>query len=190
MSYQRILPMVLMLTGCGVFSPVKDSAVYHLLDPLAPNRRLTNRNPTVAVNRPSIPGYLDRQQLVTRNGGTLVISELDLWGEPLDTGIARVTSSNLSRLTGSATIQPVEDFVTLDYAVLLELRIQGFEPDASGQMILEGTWNLQPTRGGEANRHYFRIPMTIASSPSTPVARVDAMNKCLYLLARQIADDF
>ena len=36
-------------------------------------------------------------------------------------------------------IQPVENFTALDYTNLLELKIARFEPDASNQMILQGT---------------------------------------------------
>jgi uncharacterized lipoprotein YmbA len=115
-----------------------------------------------------------------------MISSVDLWGEPLDTGIARVTASNLSRLTGSTNIQPVENFVTLDYATLLELKIARFEPDDSNTMILEGTWKLQPVKGGETRSHFFRISTSIISTSPQMAARVNAMNQCLEHLARQI----
>lgn len=189
MNYKQFFPIVLMLSCCGVLTPVKDSAIYHLLEPLAPNRMPTHQSPAMAVNRPSIPSYLDRQQLVNRAGGKLMISKLDLWGEPLDSAIANVTASNLSRITGSTNIQPVDNFVTPDYTLLLELRILRFEPNDSDQMLLEGTWKLQPTRGGEATSHYFKILMDISSSPSTSAARIIAMNKCLYHLARQVINE-
>lgn len=188
MKSYLLLPSLLILTCCGVLTPVKDSAIHHVLDPLVSDRTLTTSSPSMAINRPSIPGYLDRQQLVTRSGGQLIISNVDLWGEPLDVAIARVTASNLSRLTGSANIQPVENFVTVDYTTLLEWRITRFEPDASNQMVLEGTWKLQPVKGGETRSHFYRI--TAAISPDSPsvATRVDAMNRCLARLARQIAN--
>jgi uncharacterized protein len=186
MKSYLLLPSLLILTCCGVLTPVKDSAVHHVLDPLVPDRALTTSSPSMAINRPSIPGYLDRQQLVTRSGGQLMISNVDLWGEPLDVAIARVTASNLSRLTGSANIQPVENFITLDYPSLLEWRITRFEPDVSNQMVLEGTWKLQPVKGSKSTNHFFRIVTEISSSQPPIVARVDAMNQCLEKLARQI----
>jgi uncharacterized protein len=101
-------------------------------------------------------------------------------------GIARVTASNLSRLTSSTAILPVENFVTLDYASLLELRISRFEPDASNQMVFEGTWKLQPIKGGETRSHFFRISEEILDDSPSITARIDAMNQCLERLARQI----
>lgn len=179
--------LLLTLTACSVLQPVKDTATQHLLEPLVPDRTLTAARPAIAVGRPSLPGYLDSNQLVTRSAGQLMVSKHDLWGEPLDTGISRVIASNLSRLTGSMNIQPVESFTSLDYTTLLELKIAQFEPDAANQMVLQGTWKLQPVTGGEARTHYFRLLIPVPLDPSALTARVTAMNQALEQLARQIA---
>ncbi len=181
------LGIILALTGCSALKPVKDTSTQHLLDPLVPDRTLTAAVPAIAIGRPSLPPYLDRQQLVTRSGGALMMSSLDVWAEPLDAAISRVTASNLSRLTGSMSIQPVESFTTLDYTTLLELKIAKFEPDAANQLILEGTWKLQPVTGQETSTHFFRLSVPIAVTPSPMAARVRAMNEALEQLARQIA---
>ena len=169
-----------------MLQPVKDTATQHVLEPLVPDRTLTAARPAVAVNRPSLPGYLDSQQLVTRANGKLMMSNRDLWGEPLDTGISRVMASNLSRLTGSMNIQPVESFTTLDYTTLLELKVAQFEPDAANQMVLQGTWKLQPVTGKETSAHFFRLLVPVPPSPAELSARVTAMNQALEQLARQI----
>lgn len=186
MKIQFLLPALLALTGCAGLSPVKDSAVHHVLDARVPYRTLSASSPAIAINRPAIPSYLDRQQLVTRSGGRLMISGIDLWGEPLDAAISRVTASNLSRLTGSMNIQPVENFTTLDYASLLEIRITRFDPDDANRMILEGTWKLQPVKGGETRSHFFQIAVPVSPAPTAIANRVDAMNQALEILARQI----
>lgn len=179
---------LLALTACSTFKPVKDSAIRHLLEPLVPDRVLTAATPAIAINRPAIPSYLDRMQLVTLHDGQLVMSQLHLWAESLDLAIARVMASNLSRLTGSKNIQPVENYTTLDYTQLLELRITQFEPDTANQMILQGTWKLQPVTGKETSSHFFRlsVPIPIAAPPMT--GRVTAMNQALERLSRQIAN--
>jgi uncharacterized lipoprotein YmbA len=179
--------LLLTLTGCSVLQPVKDSAIQHLLEPLVPDRSLTATRPAMAVGRPSLPGYLDCLQLVTRADGQLMLTKHDLWGEPLDTGISRVMASNLSRLTGSMSIQPVESFTTLDYTTLLELKIAQFEPDTANQLVLQGTWKLQPVTGKETSTHFFRLVVPVPPDPSAISARVTAMNQVLEQLARQIA---
>ena len=178
--------VLLLLTACSTFKPVKDTSIRHVLDPLVPDRTLSSATPAMAINRPSIPSYLDRMQLVTRTEGKLVMSNLDLWAEPLDAAIARVTASNLSRLTRSTNIQSVENFTSLDYATLLEMNIAQFEPDDANQMILQGTWKRQPVTGKETSGHFFRIIVPIPISPAPMSARVTAMNQALEQLARQI----
>lgn len=182
-----------LFVSCGMLEPVKDTTVNHLLDPTIPERRITGSSPTLAIARPALPSYLDRQQLVSRSGdGQLQMNSYHLWAEPLDAAISRVTSINLGRLTNSLNIQPVESFVTLDYQSLLEIRISRFEPDPGGNVVLECTWKLQPVSGRVANPRQFRtvVPVSGADSAVTAAAlsgRVSAMNEALVRLAREIA---
>ena len=180
------LPVLLLLASCSAFKPVKDSSVRHVLEPLVPDRTLASATPAIAIKRPSIPSYLDQMQLITRTKGQLMVSKLDLWAEPLDAAIARVMASNLSRLTNSTNIQPVENFATLDYTTLLEMNIAQFEPDDANQMILQGTWRRQPVTGKETSGHFFRIIVPLPVSDAPMSARVTAMNQALEQLARQI----
>lgn len=186
MNY-RIFILPLILSGCSTFQPVKDNAVQHLLEPLVPERTLSGTTPAMAISRPALPVYLDRPQLVTRRDGVLVMSQTDIWAEPLDAGIARVMASNLCRLTGSMNIQAVERFSSLDYSDLLELRLSQFEPAADGVLVLQGTWKLQSVKGGEAGSHFFRIAVPVASSTDAMKDRVAAMNRALERLAREVA---
>jgi uncharacterized lipoprotein YmbA len=179
---------VMVLTACSTFKPVKDSAIRHLLEPLVPERVLTASSPAIAINRPSIPSYLDRMQLIMRKDGQLMLSQHDLWAESLDVGISRVLASNLSRLTGCMNIQPVESFSTLDYTHLLEVRITQFEPDTANQMILQGIWKLQPVTGEETRSHFFRLIVPISIFQPSMTARVSAMNQALEALSRQIVN--
>jgi hypothetical protein len=179
------LLLTVLITACGVLQPVKDASVNHVLDPLVPERRITGSSPAIAIARPSLPGYLDRQQLVSRGGDGQMRMNLDhLWAEPLDAGISRVTAMNLGRLANSLNIQPVETFVTLDYESLLEIRISRFEPDAAGNVVLECTWKLQPVSGRVTNPRSFR---TVIESTGPQAASVAAMNEALASLAREIA---
>jgi uncharacterized lipoprotein YmbA len=176
-----------LLTACNVLQPVKDTSVTHLLDPMIGERTATASTPAIAINRPSLPGYLDRQQVVTRVGsGELKMSSEHLWAEPLDTGIARVMSMNLSRLTGSLNIQPIDNFVALEYTSLLELRISQFESDAS--VVLQCTWKLQPVRGLPVQARNFRTEVPFTPTTKTDLSpRIAAMNEALARLSREIA---
>lgn len=185
------LPAALLLASCGLLEPVKDTSESHLLDPAVAERTITGTSPAVAIARPSLPGYLDRQQLVSRTGDGLVqMNRSHQWAEPLDTGISRVTAANLARLKNSLSIQPVESFITMDYDYLLEIRIARFEPDSSGALALECTWKLQPVHGPVANPRPFRttIPSSTPLAATGPQrARIEAMNEALARLAQVIS---
>jgi uncharacterized lipoprotein YmbA len=179
----------LLLAACGL-TPVKDISVNHLLDPIIPERQITGASPAIAISRPALPSYLDRQQLVSRSGsGQLEMNSYHLWAEPLDAAISRVTAVNLGRLMNSLNIQPVESFVTLDYQTLLEIRVSRFEPDSSGNLVFECTWKLQPVSGRVANTRPFRtsVPISPVDSAKDLSGRVAAMNEALARLAREIA---
>jgi len=184
-----LIPLI--LASCSVLKPVEDTSVHYLLDPAVPARSITGTSPAVAIASPALPSYLDRQQLVSRTrSGELQMNSYHLWGEPLDAGIARVTATNLGRLTNSLNIQPVKSFIGLDYQSLLEIRISRFELDASGNVVLESTWKLQPVGGSIATTRSFTttVPVPGVASPTAPQsARVAAMNEALARLARQIA---
>lgn len=181
------LLLILLGTGCCQLMPVKDRAVYHLLEPLAPDRPVKAVSPSLAVNRAALPSYLDGEPIITRQGGVLVASDLDLWAEPLDDGISRVVAANLSRLTGSMNIQPVQRFSGLDYTHVLELRIAQFENDESGKMVLRGAWKLQPVSGQHAAEHSFRIVVPLLPDASGAKLRVQAMSQALMRLAYGIS---
>ena len=188
MKHHLLLPgVLLMLSSCNMLQPVKDLSIHHVLDPLVADRALTSSAPAIAVNRPSLPSYLDRQQLVTRAGGQLVLSDHHLWAEPLDAALARVTASNLSRLTGSMNIQTVAGFTSLDYSELLEIQVAQFEPDAANHMILQGTWKLQPVSGRQSHTRFYHIEVPIPATADVMTGRVTAMNQALERLARDIA---
>jgi uncharacterized protein len=186
-----ILPLCLFMTACGVLEPVEDTSVSHLLDPVVSERAITGTTPAIAIARPSLPSYLDRQQLVSRTGdGRMQMNNFHLWAEPLDAAIARVTAINLGRLSNSLNIQPVETFVTMEYQSLLEIRVARFEPDDQGQLVLECTWKLQPVSGKVTQPRPFRTTVAIPGpvAPTSPQSgRVEAMNEALARLAREIA---
>ncbi len=178
-----------LLVACGL-EPVKDTSVNHLLDPVIPGRQITGASPAIAISRPALPSYLDRQQLVSRSdGGKLEMNSYHLWAEPLDAAISRVTAVNLGRLMNSLNIQPVESFVNLDYQSLLEIRVSRFEPDSSGNLVLECTWKLQPVSGRVADTRSFLTQVLISSTDTSKdlSETTVAMNEALARLARKIA---
>ena len=186
------LALPLMLSACSILKPVEDDPVRHLLDSPISARTPTSSTPAVAIARPSLPPYLERSELITRTGdGRLEIHEKDLWSEPLDAGISRVMADNLRRLTGSTNVQASDSFITRDYSSLLEIRIERFDPEPDGSLLLQCTWKLQPIGGGDAAPKAFRttVPVAVTGDPATGKmsGRIKAMNEALARLSRTIA---
>lgn len=192
MKHYFLFLIPLCFSACTLLKPIADAPVRHLLDATVSAKTPTAANPSVAIARPSLPPYLERVELVTRTGdGRLEVHEKNLWSEPLDAGISRVVADNLRRLTGSTNIQPSTNFITRDYHALVEIRIERFDPEPDGSLLLACTWKLQPVGAGDAAPKAFRTSVYIApdvKGTATPMAgRIVAMNQALEQLSRQIA---
>lgn len=189
-AFCLLLLVPCLLGSCRIFRPVKDDADRHLLDPAIGERQLTRSSPALGIARPTLPKYLDRQQLVARTGdGRLLVEDNQLWAEPLDAAISRVVADNLRRLTGSTNIQPTENFVTPDYAALVEIRIEEFGLVGGNRMVLKCTWKSQPINGAPVNPKPFSVEVPLSGGDSMH-ARVNAMNEALAGLSRRIASNF
>ena len=90
-----------------------------------------------------IPGYLDRQGVVSRSEGNplLNVNNFDIWAEPLDQGVRRVLREVLSPLllAGDIAVQTTDD-AGWKAALLVDiLRLDG----APGETVrLEARWSL------------------------------------------------
>lgn len=186
MNQLFLLILPFFFTACTVFEAIDDKPLRHLLEATVPVRTPTAAAPAIAIARPALPPYLERNELVTRTGdGRLEIHEKDLWSEPLDSAIARVTADNMRRLTGSTNVQPASSFITRDYTHLVEIRFERFDPQPDGALLLECTWKIQPISGGDAAPKSFHttVPLPITAARS---ARITAMNEALARLSREI----
>jgi uncharacterized lipoprotein YmbA len=89
------------------------------------------------------PGYLDRQQFVTRvSQNRFAVAENDRWAEPLDENFSRVLSQNLSILlqTDRIVAYPWERSQQPAYQVQVE--VLRFEPNAEQIVELWARWSI------------------------------------------------
>lgn len=147
-----IIPVAvtLMLAGCAG-SP---QARFYLLSPLTDQEG----NPSAPANDPvslgiapvEIPDYLDRPQIVTRDGrNELKLAEFDRWGGSLPDNIAAVMTENLSQLLGSDRVQAVPRgrIETVDYTLMIRvLRLDCMPGD---QVIMKVQWTLAAGPSGK-----------------------------------------
>lgn len=133
----------------------------------------------------TIPGYLDRPQIVVRvSDNEVALAEVDRWAEPLGGNLARVLEENLSLLLPSSTYvdYPWYESDAPDYGVALDVR--RFESDTAGTVVLEADWRLS-AGGGSLDGGAVRIDE--AAGVPGQAAAVAAQSRALAELSRQIA---
>ena len=105
----------------------------------------------LAVGPIEFPRYLDRPEIVTRDGAhRLVLWDGHRWGGSLRTDILRVMADDLGALLGTTrlAVYPVEPRFPLDYRVLLE--VLEFEGVPGGSVTLRARWTVASGADGRA----------------------------------------
>ncbi|EFK07642.1 conserved hypothetical protein, partial [delta proteobacterium NaphS2] len=93
--------------GCATSPPTE----FYLLSPLPPasgtkTGSAQDQPPkTIRVDGVVVPGYLDRDEIVTRiNENQIHLADLNQWGESLRNGLTNILALNLSRLLPSENL--------------------------------------------------------------------------------------
>lgn len=96
-----LIALVGLLQGCVSLGKESPETTYYLLTAEAEASAAHaggGSDGRVSIGPVRIPAFLDRPQIVTRNGSQIRIAELHRWAEPLDTAVIRVVGENLERL--------------------------------------------------------------------------------------------
>jgi uncharacterized lipoprotein YmbA len=176
------LLLALLLSACAS-SPEMRFYTLNVVAPKAPSSAPAAGSP-VRVVRVTIPGELDRTQLVRRvDANRLQIAELDRWAAPLDETILRVLSADLAARLPAGTVVSAADSAGTSRA--LSVDIQEFSGDASCAVTLRAAWFLTPTAGTSAQGTAdVRVPASGACATSSLPA---TMSEALAQLSDQIA---
>ena len=191
------IAVTVVLVGACASSPPMH---YYTLTQIAPETRLTAPSDTapVQLNRVSIPGELDRVQLVRRLDATrLQIAEQERWAAPLDEMIRRVLAADLAaRLPPSLVVDPKES-ASGERRQGLSVDIQEFYADTGCAVTLRATWVLAaPPSPGAQKGNSEGAPATTQFSEETQVpggtcagagAVPEAMSRALAGLSDRIA---
>lgn len=116
---------------------------YYLIDPIDQAPLSSGSTLSIHISDLTIPQYLDRFQIVRRHGNQLILSETDQWAENLRKNLLRTLARNLSSLlntpdVGTATSRSAS---SADYH--LKVRIEQFEQNATGDVILSGRYQVR-----------------------------------------------
>jgi uncharacterized lipoprotein YmbA len=181
-----------LIAGCPSFSPQPDRSRFFALtanaeaDSAADSSGLEQLS--LGVGPVRIPGYLDREELVTRVAeNRFDVAQNDRWIEPLEENLSRVLAQNLYTLLRSERIvrYPWPNSRRITHQV--EIEILRFEPTAAREAQLSARWVIVDTATKQplANKTSFlKRPIRQESKE----AAVDAMSETLSDLSREIAD--
>ena len=143
---------------------------------------------TLGIGPIKLPGRLDRAQLLTRSGPSLVkIHEYHRWGDSLQRQVEEMLVHNLSAIlkTSQVVMYPWEHALRPKYQVLITVR--KFEGDLKSGTTLDVIWKLIDVDQDQLklSRHY--VVQTI-SSKRTMGAYIQSQSQALIQLSHKIAE--
>lgn len=144
------------------------------------------RGAPIVLGPVTMPGYLDRIQIVTRRGrDEIELGEFDLWSDPLKDGATRVLGENLAALLreNRVSVLPRRGSEPVKYTVAVD--VARFEGVGGGDVALEARWRIVGVDGKELTVR--RSTFTETTGAPGYGALVAAMSRALGALSRDIA---
>jgi uncharacterized protein len=197
MSRKKLCSILLLLClipgGCISLEPKPDPSRFFSLTPLprtgqrAQDAAGTNAL-VLGIGPIKFPGYLDRQQFVTRiSQNRFAVAENDRWAEPLEENFSRVLSQNLSILlqTDRIVAYPWERSQQPAYQVQVE--VLRFEPNAEQLVELSARWII--VDGAKKTISSRESYLTHPARDKSTEASVAAMSDVVGGLSKEIAAD-
>ena len=194
-SWKRPCSTLLLLCffplGCVSLGPQPDPSRFYALTSL-PHPGERQQNPTASpalalgIGPVKLPGYLDRQQFVTRiSQNRFAVAENDRWAEPLEENFSRILAQNLSILlqTDRIVTYPWERNQRPTYQVQVE--VLRFEPNAEQLVELWARWTVLDNA-----KKIVTLKESHLSQPTrdkSTEAAVAAMSDILANLSQEIA---
>ena len=175
-------PLVIVFVGCASTPAAR---FYTLSAAAAPP--MASSDLSVAVGPVSVPGVVDRPQIVVRTGPNEVrLDEFNRWASPLPDNIARAVAENLVAMLGTPRVSLSSQTVSADTDYRAAIEVQRFESAPGEAATLDAVWTVSRPKDGtsRAGRTTVREPTpensydVLAAAHSRAVAR----------LSRDIAD--
>jgi uncharacterized protein len=140
----------------------------------------------LSVGPVSLPGYLDRPQIVTRSGSDQVqFAEFDRWAEPLPDSVPRLLSEDLETALPAMAVARGPAPAAAVRQFQLAVSVSRFDGALGGDVVLEARWRLSgPEQQVQANRFSRIVERTGGAGYDALVA---AMSRALGRLAHDMA---
>ena len=171
--------LILALSGCLVACASTSPPMrFYTLSPLGNEGASASTPPAIRVVRVTLPGEIDRAELVRRiDSNRVQLAEDDRWAAPLDELIRRTLSADLQSRVPAGAGDPDQ----------LSVEIEEFIGGADCAVILRAAWSLKPsTATAQLIRGYetLRVEPTGTCEVSALPA---AMSRALAELSNRVA---
>jgi hypothetical protein len=192
--------LALLLAGCATTPPSSFYTLAPIPEATAGTDGIAGGGLAVGLGPVVFPQYLDRPQLVLRDGvNRLDVNEFHRWGGTAQDDFLRVWGENMAYLLGTSRLAlfPSESRMPLDFRVLAE--VLAFEGSVGGDAVLRVRWSVMDERLQQSYaaredlyRCPIRAPTPAGSEQASAVARnaavVAAMSRCLGDFSRDVAN--
>ncbi|MDH3269897.1 MAG: PqiC family protein [Gemmatimonadota bacterium] len=173
----------IMLAAC--LGPRSDPSSFYLLNATLQPQQGAAMPVVLGLGPISLPGYLDRPQIVVRVGeNEIALAESDRWAEPLPDNLARALEENLSALLPGASFVSYPWYASAapDYGI--EVQVRRFEADSAGEVVLDATWQITQDGGLIERRATLVGESAVGTDRASTVA---ALSRALGRLGGEIA---
>jgi uncharacterized protein len=139
---------------------------------------------TLVVRAVSMPDYLDRRDIVYRNGAVVGQFADAVWAERPGKSITRYLAQALASLRSDYAVQALTTASGVAPDAALSIVIDRFEADGGAAVQLRAGWTLTaPGKTLAAGRLQADVPLSAATAAAT----VAAMQKALSIAAADLA---
>jgi len=177
------------LAACSGSTPTRFYMLSSVADPAPLGASSTVSTLVIALGPVSVPSYVDRPQIVTRESANAVqLGTFDHWAGALEDMIPRVLADDLAaRLPGDRIVSfPRAVAPTFDYRVAVDLG--RFDVNSEGEAVIAASWQIY----GPADRKTLTIRETTVQTQAMGQSyeqRVAALSRGLGDLSNAIAQD-
>ena len=178
--------MVLMALPAALAACASAEPAYYTLAPVPGTPRRGGAR-LIELRRPGLAGYLDRPEIVRAGSAyQLRVAGTERWGEPFGDLVGRILAENLnSRLPGSSVFTAAGG-ISADADATVEMDIQRFDADATGQVVLLA--QVAVSRGrSRANATARTVRRMVTPAGAGTAELVAAMSRALGELADEVA---
>jgi uncharacterized protein len=188
-SPSSLVTLALLLVAGLVASCASKPARFYTLSPLPVAERAGGQPASrvvVSVEPVEIPDYLDRPQIMTREGGNeLKLAEFDRWGGSLGENISAVLAEDLAQQLGSDHVfaNPGPPFEKPDY--LVALRITRLDLVPGSQVFLKSQWKVTSAGTKRSMSQVSQVTERVAGKGYD--ALVTALNRAVAQVSGEMA---